>query len=301
MKIQSLWRICTSALVALLLILNCGISTMAASDEEKYDFSLDMQMSVNADDSNVLDLIITIKDIVRELDAVEFVLNFDKSKVAGVVTKSGAEMDAFITAAPMYNLSVAGVEVPVPRYEQICTYNSEIGIYMCRFLDKLTYPGEKPGQSYHGLTGDGELVITIQFRFLGGVSTEETLAFTATNVKGTTRSTLESVRGREASVVINGDGQPHVHTWLEASCSAPKTCSDCGATEGKKIDHKDRDGDGLCDHCQLDVSFTEEETESPDSGDFELKAVKIALFTALIGLAALVLLLIGKRTWEVQK
>jgi hypothetical protein len=41
--------------------------------------------------------------------------------------------------------------------------------------------------------------------------------------------------------------------------------------------------------------------ESPDSGDFELKAVKIALFTALIGLTALVLLLIAKRTWEVQK
>jgi hypothetical protein len=227
-------------------------------------------------------------------------LNFDKDKVAGVVSKSGAAMDAFITTAPMYNLSVAGVEVPVSRYEQICTYNSEKGIYMCRFLDKLTYPGEKPGQSYQGLMRDGELVITIQFRLLDGVSAEEAIAFTTTNVKGTTRSTLEGVRGREAAVVINGDGQPHVHTWLEASCSAPKTCTDCGVTEGNKTSHKDIDGNGLCDHCQLDVSYNDGEVESPDTGDYDFRAIKPVLLIALAGLAALVLLLSAKYTRKVR-
>ena len=29
----------------------------------------------------------------------------------------------------------------------------------------------------------------------------------------------------------------HVHNWQEASCAAPKTCSDCGATEGDVLEH----------------------------------------------------------------
>lgn len=27
------------------------------------------------------------------------------------------------------------------------------------------------------------------------------------------------------------------HTWVDATCKAPKTCSNCGKTEGKKGDH----------------------------------------------------------------
>lgn len=30
----------------------------------------------------------------------------------------------------------------------------------------------------------------------------------------------------------------HQHTWQDASCSAPKTCSECGATEGSTLEHK---------------------------------------------------------------
>ena len=30
---------------------------------------------------------------------------------------------------------------------------------------------------------------------------------------------------------------PHEHSWVEASCSAPKTCSGCGATEGEALPH----------------------------------------------------------------
>ena len=30
---------------------------------------------------------------------------------------------------------------------------------------------------------------------------------------------------------------PHVHTWVDATCTAPKTCSDCGETEGEALGH----------------------------------------------------------------
>ena len=29
----------------------------------------------------------------------------------------------------------------------------------------------------------------------------------------------------------------HIHTWQEATCLAPKTCSDCGAVEGSALTH----------------------------------------------------------------
>ncbi|MBQ5374826.1 MAG: hypothetical protein IIU51_09775, partial [Bacteroidaceae bacterium] len=32
-------------------------------------------------------------------------------------------------------------------------------------------------------------------------------------------------------------GCGHQHIWLDATCSAPKTCADCGATEGTAIEH----------------------------------------------------------------
>lgn len=30
---------------------------------------------------------------------------------------------------------------------------------------------------------------------------------------------------------------PHVHTWLDATCTEPRTCSECGETEGKPLGH----------------------------------------------------------------
>jgi hypothetical protein len=296
-------RSLVAAFVAAVLTMICGAGTMvmAASEPEQSVFALDMKVSANADDSNVLDLVISVKDIERELDAVEFVLNFDKEKVAGVVTKPGAGMDAFITASPTYLFSISGAEVSVPRYEQICTYHSEKGTYMCRFLDKVSYPNAKPGQSYQGLVRDGDLVITIQFRLLDGVSAEETIAFSATNVKGTTRGTLKSVCGRDAAVVINGEGKPHAHTWTDATCTAPKTCRECGATEGKKVAHKDHDNDGFCDSCQRDLFQEEDATQSPSTGDTNLFVLEIVFLTALTGAVLLVAWPIVNRFWKVRR
>jgi len=36
-------------------------------------------------------------------------------------------------------------------------------------------------------------------------------------------------------IMLAGCG--HEHTWTEARCLSPKTCSECGATEGETIDH----------------------------------------------------------------
>lgn len=38
------------------------------------------------------------------------------------------------------------------------------------------------------------------------------------------------------SFLLSGCGQ-HEHTWVESTCAAPKTCSECGATEGSTLEH----------------------------------------------------------------
>ena len=42
-------------------------------------------------------------------------------------------------------------------------------------------------------------------------------------------------------------GDSHKHVWMEASCSAPKTCSECGATKGEARDHNYQDN--VCVYC----------------------------------------------------
>lgn len=196
------------ALAAVLLVSLClpGGYTVASAASEQNQFALDVTASANASDSSLIDVVITVKDIQQELDAVEFDLYFDNSLVEGVVTQSGtaedgsSPMDAFMTVKPMYTLSVSGVEVQVPRYEQICRYDAAAGLYECRFLDTLQYVSPKPGETYSGLINDGDLVITIQFKILEGVELSSEILFSAKDVKGTTRVGLNSVPGAQADV-----------------------------------------------------------------------------------------------------
>ena len=40
------------------------------------------------------------------------------------------------------------------------------------------------------------------------------------------------------------------HAWDDATCTAPKTCSTCGATKGEALDHKyDDEYDADCNEC----------------------------------------------------
>ena len=40
------------------------------------------------------------------------------------------------------------------------------------------------------------------------------------------------------------------HQWTDATCTAPKTCGTCGATDGAPLTHVDADKSGRCDACK---------------------------------------------------
>ena len=44
------------------------------------------------------------------------------------------------------------------------------------------------------------------------------------------------------------EGNPLGHTWIEATCVSPKTCSVCGETEGGVTEHV-LNSDGKCTVC----------------------------------------------------
>ena len=48
----------------------------------------------------------------------------------------------------------------------------------------------------------------------------------------------------------------HKHSWIEASCIAPKTCSVCAITEGEIIEHSMVDG--VCNVCEYEDSIYKE-------------------------------------------
>jgi hypothetical protein len=191
-------RTLTIVLAIMMLVATCVVYTVSAADR---DFALDMKATASASDSSIINVVITVKNIKQELDAVEFTLNFDKSLVQGVVTESGTAMNTFITTSPVYTFVSGSGELSLPRYEQICTYDAAKGSYTCRFADLLEYVNAKDGETYTGLLKDGELVITIPFKILSGVSANAQFAFSATNVKGTATNGLKSVAGEEASVI----------------------------------------------------------------------------------------------------
>jgi hypothetical protein len=112
-------------------------------------------------------------------------------------------MDAFMTVKPMYTAVISGNEISASRYEQICTYDAANGKYVCRFADLLEYSYAKPGQTYKGLTNDGDLVITIPFKLKSGVAAGSQVAFSATNAKGTTTAGLNSTSTSNASAVYS--------------------------------------------------------------------------------------------------
>lgn len=169
------------------------------------DFRLELEAPATVSPGDVIDVVITIRDIRQELVSLEFFLDFDESKVAGVITKFGEDMDAFMTVKPMYTLVAGGMELPVSRYEQICIYDESDGVYECRFMDLLQYPSAKPGETYKGLLKDGDLVITIPFRVLDTVKHGDVLSFRVLDgsAKATTKATLEGVRGSANTVQVS--------------------------------------------------------------------------------------------------
>ena len=53
-------------------------------------------------------------------------------------------------------------------------------------------------------------------------------------------ATYETLDGENRYDVESNEltlGEEHVHEWVEATCTAPKTCKTCGATEGEALGH----------------------------------------------------------------
>jgi hypothetical protein len=142
------------------------------------NFFLDIEAPSTAKAGDIIDVTFTMKDIKVELSGLEFYLKFDATKLDPVIKKNyNDEMNAFMTKVPMYIMSVNCIETSEPRYKQMCRYNTETKLFELRFVDRISYPFEKPGQTYRGLLEDGDLIITIPFKVLDTVSHGDELVF----------------------------------------------------------------------------------------------------------------------------
>ncbi len=61
----------------------------------------------------------------------------------------------------------------------------------------------------------------------------------------------------------------HVHNWAEASCTAPKTCLDCKATEGEPLPHSLTCG--YCSECNLITEAAMKKIDSATIGAVIIK------------------------------
>lgn len=80
-----------------------------------------------------------------------------------------------------------------------------------------------------------------------GDSYTESIAKVAHNWKSATCTAPKTCTSCGAT-----EGSAAGHNWKNATCTAPKTCTTCGATEGKKASHSYTDG--VCSNCgQVDL------------------------------------------------
>ena len=84
-------------------------------------------------------------------------------------------------------------------------------------------------------------------------------------------------------------GEEHVHEWVEATCTAPKTCKTCGETEGEALGHDWKEAPKTCTRC----GATEGEklpTEKPKKN-----CKKTSLISILVSLTVLAGCLVIRR------
>jgi hypothetical protein len=111
----------------------------------------------------------------------------------------------------------------------------------CTSLESVVFTGDAPEM----------------FKVFEGVST--TVYYPAAN-----KTWTEEVMGQyggELTWVPYGDPAPHEHNWIDATCTAPKTCADCKITEGDPAGHTYDNGvDGTCNGCGIHREETEDRT-----------------------------------------
>ncbi len=182
-------------------------------------YNLEISVPETAVEGDIIDVVITNKNFIKELDAISFTLDYDETKVEALITTPGNKMDVFMTKTPMYTIVFNGAEGLATRYEQVCSHNSENGYYVCRFIDLISYPNAKEGETYKGLINDGDIVITIQFKVKDTVSAGDKIAFSVSNVSGTVRTDLVSVSGTgsEAFVIAEEKAEESSEVSVEES------------------------------------------------------------------------------------
>lgn len=96
------------------------------------------------------------------------------------------------------------------------------------------------------------------------------------------------------------EGEALGHAWTPATCTEPKTCAACGETEGEALGHVDANNDYKCDECDKAVGTppaaapsAPAETTSPKTSDDSMILVWSVL--ALLGCTGSVVLLRKKK------
>ena len=174
-----------------------------SKNEHEHDANADFVLHVTAEPSKteagVINAIITLSHIKEEISAIQFDLTYTSNTVEGIYTTND-EMAQTMTTVPMYEMTTG---VSAPRFEQICVYKKDSSIYRCMYVDLLSYPSAKEGQTFTGMKNDGEMVITIPFKINSNASAGNIVKFDfiSGSVKGTKTENLVGAVGEGTSFV----------------------------------------------------------------------------------------------------
>jgi len=101
---------------------------------------------------------------------------------------------------------------------------------------------------------DGTVTVTFDLStmsyFANGTKLKGLTICTVTANKITGSVTYKAI---ELEAVEEHNCQADGHMWVDATCTAPKTCSACGATEGERLPHGDGNKDHRCDVCECSM------------------------------------------------
>ena len=144
------------------------------------------------------------------------------------------------------------MRVNIPDSVTTIGYNA---FYNCNDLISITIP-----DSVTGIGGDAfsscdtlETVVVYSKNCNFGINCGITYNSTIYGYKGSTAEALADNLGAEFFALEEGcppgdDGQVQ-HRWIDATCTAPKTCSACGATEGGAPGHTEATVSGFAASC----------------------------------------------------
>ena len=76
-------------------------------------------------------------------------------------------------------------------------------------------------------------------------------------------------------VLLTGCGDNHEHIWSDATCQSPKTCTECGATEGTTLPHEyglwgnpEKDSTGQWVHSRTCIICADKQTEQTEGKNY---------------------------------